>query len=180
MNTSKARRWRIVIGLWGACLSAGTANASPYDSLAEKIRTLLADSRLGKMDIGIRIEALGPGGAVITERHADQPLKPASNQKLIITATALSILPADFTYRTILARRGNDLIIIGSGDPSIGDPRLRERPDEPITAIFHTWADKLQAAGMTEISGDLIFDDFVFEQQFVPASWTRQIGRAHV
>ncbi len=174
MKMRKTRSWKIVIGLWGVWLSAGAATASPYDGLAEKIRTLLADSRLGKMDIGIRIEALGPGGAVITERRADQPFKPASNQKLIITATALSVLPADFTYRTILARRGNDLIIIGSGDPSIGDPRLRERPDEPITSIFHVWADKLQAAGLTEIAGDLIFDDFVFEQQFVPASWTRQ------
>ncbi|NLX13369.1 MAG: D-alanyl-D-alanine carboxypeptidase/D-alanyl-D-alanine-endopeptidase [Phycisphaerales bacterium] len=175
MNIRKRPARKIVIGLVGIFSSVGSVGAAgPYDGLSEKMRPMLADSRLGNMDIGVHIQALGPDGAVILEQRADEPFKPASNQKLLITAAALSILPADFTYRTILARRGNDLIIIGSGDPSIGDPRLRERPDVPITAIFHEWADKLRADGLTEVSGDLIFDDFVFEQKFVPASWTRQ------
>ena len=170
---SKLRRafW---IGL--LILSAGstTAHAGELDALAAELRGLATAPQLGRMRVGLRVVALGPECEVVYERNADESLKPASNQKLITTAAALNVLPADFKYRTILARRGDDLVIIGAGDPSLGDPRIARAAGESITKVFHRWADRLEAGGIKTIKGDLLFDDFVFDQEHVHPSWREQ------
>jgi D-alanyl-D-alanine carboxypeptidase/D-alanyl-D-alanine-endopeptidase (penicillin-binding protein 4) len=143
-------------------------------ALGEEFRQLLSNGQLGGMKIGLIVQALSGEDEVIFSREAQKAFKPASNMKIVTTAAAVSVLPRDFTYRTILACRGEDLLIIGSGDPSIGDPRFAKRADESVTAIFHQWAEKLKAMGITEITGKLLFDDFVFEQQHIHPSWKDQ------
>ena len=97
------------------------------------------------MQVGIRVELLGEQGGLVYEQKAEQAFKPASNQKIVTSAAGLALLPRDFTYHTVLARRGDDLVIIGSGDPAMGDPKMAKAAGEPITQVFDQWADALKA-----------------------------------
>jgi len=170
-----------VVGLLVSVAASGFARAGEFDGLADEIRGLVSAPELAKMRIGVRVVSLGPRRTrstpdrqIVYEQNAQEPFKPASNQKLITTAAALTVLPPDFTYRTILARRGDDLVIIGSGDPSIGDPRIAKAAGESITTLFHRWADRLEADGIKTVKGGLLFDDFVFDQEHVHPSWRDQ------
>lgn len=157
--------WAVVLGL-----GVGTAFAAE-GSLADKIAALVASA--GNMKMGVRVELISDRPIVIYEHNADEPLTPASNQKLISSAAAMCLLSPEFTYRTVLAVRGEDLIIIGAGDPSCGDSELASAGGGPITAMFHRWAERLKAAGHTNIRGDLLFDDSVFDETFTPESWRK-------
>lgn len=163
----------VVLGL-SLLLSRGTAGAASSGSLAEQVDALVSSPKIGNMRVGIQIVALDGRPQMVYEKNSRESLKPASNQKVLTTAAALALLPADFKFTTVLARRGKDLIVVGSGDPATGDPKLARDAKEPITAIFHEWADKLKAAGITRIEGDLLFDDYVFEQQHMNPSWADQ------
>ncbi len=142
--------------------------------LAGRIQRIVAGA--GGMRVGIRVVALGREPAVVYEQNADQPLKPASNQKIITTAAAMTLLSADFSYRTLLAQRGPNLLIIGAGDPSIGDPQMAKAAGEPITRLFRDWAQTLKAKGLTSISGNLLYDDYIFEQEHLNPNWRRQFN----
>jgi D-alanyl-D-alanine carboxypeptidase/D-alanyl-D-alanine-endopeptidase (penicillin-binding protein 4) len=48
---------------------------------------------------------------------------------------------------------------------------MAKAADEPITAIFRDWAARLKQLGITEIKGDLLFDDTIFELEHVHPSW---------
>jgi len=148
-----------------------SSSAAENDALAEEIAKIVSEPRCAKMRLGLRVETLSSQPTVIYERNSHDLFKPASNQKLVTTAAALRLLPPDFGYRTILAIRGQDLVVIGDGDPSLGDPRVAKLTDDPIDAVFLDWAEKLKRSGITRISGDLIFDDFIFDQVFVHPSW---------
>ncbi len=163
------RSWLLILAL---SVPAWTEASEPED-LARKIDALRTQPALGKMVCGIRVEQVHPVHQLVYEHAADKPLKPASNMKILTSAAAIDILGRDFKYRTLLAQRGKDLIVIGAGDPSIGDPRMADRADESITALFHHWADVLEAMGVKQVPGDLIFDDFIFEQTHIHPSWHR-------
>lgn len=112
-----------------------------------------------------------PSGRVVYERNAQTPLIPASNMKLAVIAAAIDQLGKDFRFKTTLAVQGKDVILIGGGDPVLGDDRLAEVSKKPVTQVFHEFADKLLAAGVREIAGDLVIDDSMFDRQFVHPNW---------
>ncbi|RMF73238.1 MAG: hypothetical protein D6744_15870, partial [Planctomycetota bacterium] len=58
------------------------------------------------------------------ERRADEPQKPASVLKLFVTAAALDRFGPEFEYETALYLRGEELLVIGGGDPGLGDERI--------------------------------------------------------
>jgi D-alanyl-D-alanine carboxypeptidase/D-alanyl-D-alanine-endopeptidase (penicillin-binding protein 4) len=84
--------------------------------------------------------------------HPDDPLNPASNVKLIATATALEILGPDHRYLTRLVGRApgaggviaGDVYLLGSYDPTLGRVDLE------------TMAQDLAKAGVRQISGDVV------------------------
>ncbi len=139
-------------------------------AFAAKVDAILARGKKPGVVTGVRILEL-PAGKVLYSVNANLAFTPASNMKLVTTAAALDLLGVEFTYQTRLARRGDDLLIVGSGDPATGDPRLARRRDEPITAMFHRWAEALRAAGVTEIRGKLLFDDSIFEPTWTHPKW---------
>ena len=158
----------LTVGL--AALAAPDDGLAAAGSFVAKVDAVLARNKQQRVLAGVRIVEL-PGGQVIYERNADRAFKPASNMKLVTSAAAIDMLGMDFVYRTVLARRGDDLLIVGSGDPATGDPRLAEQAGRPITDVFHRWAEALRAAGVTEVAGRLLFDDSIFEADRTHPSW---------
>lgn len=176
MTSVRNYGWFVIIGL-ASCLGgiSGARAADPAE-LRSKIEKLAASPRVGRMQVGIRVELLGEKPVVVYEQNADASFKPASNQKIVTSAAAMTLLPADFTYHTILGRRGEDLVIIGAGDPSCGDGRLAKADKHAPDKIFQDWAAALKAKGITRIGGNLLFDDFIFEQQHMNPSWPKQFN----
>jgi len=94
-------------------------------------------------------------GRVLYAYGAERQLNPASNTKLVSTATALDVLGPDFTYDTrILGAAPNqegvvegNVYLVGGGDPT-----LRTRGLEDLAA-------KLAAAGVRRVTGDVIIGE---------------------
>lgn len=110
-------------------------------------------------------------GETVFALNADSPLTPASTMKVFTMAAALVELGPDFAFETVLATDGRNLILIGDGDPALGDEKLALRRREPQTAAFDRWAQELLSAGIKAFPGDLIVDDSIFERQSVHRSW---------
>src|SRR5689334_1033659 len=62
--------------------------------------------------------------------NLDRPMTPASNLKLFTTAATLDRLGPEHTFNTYLAMDGDDLWVIGTGDPSLGDPKIAKKKHE--------------------------------------------------
>ena len=97
------------------------------------------------------------------EHNAHKALIPASVQKALTTATALHLLGPDFQFETRLYQSGEDLIILGGGDPLLASSSLNVE--------FPAWHQALLDAELTEISGSLIVDPSRFEDRRTPNQW---------
>ena len=154
-----------------AWLTMGLA-ASPARcaTALQRLRQLCHSPTTKRLHLGVRVVELA-GKRELFALHADERFIPASNQKLVTTSAAVSLLGAGFEYRTVLAALGNDLVVFASGDPTIGDPVLAERDGRGITALFEEWAGLLKKRNLNRIAGDLCIDPSVFEKQYVHPSW---------
>ena len=143
----------------------------------------LVDLR-SEIDAILNVPALGPGtwGVLIRslatdetlyERNARKLLMPASNQKIVTLAAAAERLGWDYTYETRLSALGTvsagtltgDLVVTGSGDPSIANE------DGSPQRVFRAWAEQLKAQGIRRITGHIIGDDNVFDDEGLGAGW---------
>jgi len=109
-------------------------------------------------------------GTVVYSHNAHKPLMPASNMKVVTTAAALKYLGADFQYRTRVGRQNGALVVIGSGDPLLGDKSTDDRYDRPPGWIFEKIVQALREQGVTEVN-DVVIDTTVFDDQRVHPSW---------
>ncbi len=98
-------------------------------------------------------------GDTLYSRNAGKLFMPASNMKILTSATALAQLGADYRFRTTFGARGavsggtlsGDLVVIGRGDPSVSDHMLHNAMT-PLRAI----ADSISALGVRHIAGRVV------------------------
>ena len=98
------------------------------------------------------------------------PLKPASVLKLFVTAAALEQFGPDFRYETSAYAQGGELVVIGAGDPSLGDRRVAEHAGLPLDFPFDRWADALKARGLERVER-IVLDDSIFDRQWRHPDW---------
>ena len=103
----------------------------------------------------------------------DRPVIPASNGKLPNAAAALDHFGPRHTFKTWLALDGDDLRLIGGGDPGCGDEVIATAHHAKTTTMLDEWADALNSRGVTRIKGKLYFDDGVFDDQRVSPTWSK-------
>ena len=102
--------------------------------------------------------------------EADRPLKPASVQKLLVTAVALDRLGPDFRFRTELYLHDGELWVVGGGDPGLGDDRLAARGGRDAQAVLADWVAAVRARGVTALHR-VVLDDGVFDTEFRHRDW---------
>lgn len=176
------------------CTTAG--NAEGKEALQAEINEVTSDPRLaaGTWSI-LAIDA--SNGDIVYESNPDAPLVPGSIAKTFTTGTALAQLGPDSRVTTTVQGLGEltagvlngDLVLVGAGDFSFG---LREQSDGSLeyTGFDHNEANtgllpvqltsgdplgglkdlarQLQQAGITQVTGDVIVDNRLFEAQ---TSW---------
>lgn len=176
-------RWsnRILVLLVACLVTAGAvmapAQADPVAKVKQRISAILASQGLSRSQVGVYAR-VSESGRVLFARNADTPMIPASNFKLVTTATALGVLGSDFRFTTdVLAPpvdqgsgviNGN-LYLRGTGDPTLVDPWTR-----PATGPFEQFADDLKKQGVKQVSGALVGDDSAFDRDFVGKGWLRR------
>ncbi len=116
-------------------------------------------------------------GEVVFSDQGALGLAPASTLKNITAATALSVLGADYRFKTTLLTNGfvdengtlqGDLIIKGSGDPTLGSARYEETKEQ---VILEKWAQALKDKGIKAIQGRIIGDDMLYAGYVAPDGW---------
>jgi len=123
-------------------------------------------------------------GRVLYQRNADRFYAPASNTKLIVTAAAAVLLPADYRVTTSLYVNGRvaggvlsgDLVLYGRGDPTWSarcysvDTLAPGACDSAFTAI-DAIADSIRAHAIRRIRGRLVGDGSYFEPTLIHYAW---------
>lgn len=141
-------------------------------SVDEQIDAILNEPQASSAFWGVYIRDLS-SDRILYSLNTDKTLVPASNQKLVTTSAALSVLGPDFRYETTLHFKGDigevemkgDLILEGAGDPSFASRELN-RPDP-----MQEWANKLASLGVKKFEGRLIGDDNVFDDEPYAEGW---------
>jgi serine-type D-Ala-D-Ala carboxypeptidase/endopeptidase (penicillin-binding protein 4) len=166
------RRNRLVVlaGQAVGLLLFASVDVDASTTLARELRAALSNLPHAQTRAGACVIDLHTGREIFA-LNADEPLIPASTMKVFTMAAALVELGPTFEFRTILATDGRNLIVIGDGDPAIGDDRLARARNEPITAIFEHWARSLRDHAMTAIEGDLIIDESIFDEVRLHPTW---------
>jgi serine-type D-Ala-D-Ala carboxypeptidase/endopeptidase (penicillin-binding protein 4) len=163
MTLSRSRISLISLVLLTLCLTV----CSAYD-LKSSIDGLLADPALKHGVQGVVVESLSTG-TTLYERNRDMVFLPASNFKLLVSATAITRLGPDFNYSTRLCYTGNidpngrldgDLFLVGGGDPILSTNDLSEM----VNAI--------RKKGIRRITGRIIGDDSRFDIQRLGTGWS--------
>lgn len=161
-----------------------TLGADAPVSVSQQIDEIVNGSSATAATWGIYVKDIRTG-QILYSRNAEKALMPASNQKILTTATAIDALGGDFRYKTKLYFSGTvqgsvlqgDLVIQGSGDPTFGSFEMGGA--DPLRG----WAQALKSIGITQIQGRIIGDDDVFDDKPFGEGWdiaylTEQAGRS--
>ena len=158
------------------CLSVCLLRVNPARAdLNSDIQAVLDDKLLKKSAVAIEVVRLGAKAAddeVVYASSATTPLIPASNLKLVTTAAALDRLGPAFKFKTELRLTPeNDLVLIGDGDPALGDAEYLKKVGWTSTTLFEWWATQLRDKSDIRTVRDVIFDDSVFDADLLHPRW---------
>jgi len=158
-------------------IAAQTKQYFSKNEIAQEIEKAI-NAKSNGIHWGIKIESLEDGD-VIYEKNAEKNFLPASNMKIITTASALEILKPNYVYKTYIYKNGEissdgilngDLIIRGSGDPTFS---YRSPNNDTSLSVFKRWAKDLKEKGIKKINGSIIGDDSCFDNDRFGRGWTK-------
>jgi len=160
----RLRQMALITALVAVCF-VGAAGAG----LAERIDGILRHPSQSGVELSVQVVKADTGRTVYSH-NATEALMPASNMKIIVTAAALKILGPDFEFRTKVGLCGDTLVVIGTGDPLLGDKVTDAGYGRAEGWIFEDIAAKLKAKDVTTVK-DIVIDATVFDDQRVHPSW---------
>ena len=137
--------------------------------LAGQIDGIIRESIQKRVHFSIHIIEAASGRTVY-EHDARELMIPASNMKIITSAAALNYLGPDYVYNTKVGLSGNALVVIGSGDPLLGDEKNDAKYGREPGWIFDEIANALKSKGIGAVEG-IIVDSSVFDNEPVHPSW---------
>jgi D-alanyl-D-alanine carboxypeptidase/D-alanyl-D-alanine-endopeptidase (penicillin-binding protein 4) len=154
-------------------LAGGSATARAQ-GLKERLDAVLDGGRMRGARVGALVVSRADG-RVLYARGADQPLVPASNQKILTALAALSAFgPAHRFVTTIAAEAAPDakgqvahLYVRGGGDPAL------------TSEDWWRLASDLRGAGLRAVQGDVVVDDSYFDGERWHPAWGAVSSRAY-
>jgi serine-type D-Ala-D-Ala carboxypeptidase/endopeptidase (penicillin-binding protein 4) len=143
------------------------------------------DPRAQHATWGISIVDLATGASLYAE-NADRLLQPASNTKLLTTATTLALVGPEYRFLTTIeansppdskGRVAGDVLLIGRGDPNLSGRVLPyTKKTERVTQharMLDELVDQVAAAGVKIIDGDIVGDDSYFVYERYGEGWAQ-------
>jgi len=123
-------------------------------------------------------------GRVLLNRNGDRFSVPASNTKLVVSAAATVLLPADYRARTSIYANGaltngvlqGDLIVYGHGDPTWSErcytiDTLAPGGCDSTWTVVDAIAESLRARGIRRVTGRIVGDGSYFEPTLTHPGW---------
>jgi D-alanyl-D-alanine carboxypeptidase/D-alanyl-D-alanine-endopeptidase (penicillin-binding protein 4) len=141
--------------------ACATAQQRPIQT--QTIDALIASPRLSSAIWGI--DVVDDNGNTLYARNERTLLTPASNRKLFAAATVASCEGLDRQLTTELWRDGDDVIIRGGGDPSLGGRWAFDRG-----AVFAPFVAALRSRGIAEVR-NVVADVSLFDRVTIPGTW---------
>src|SRR5438046_2012621 len=152
-----------------------------HGSLERRLATLLDQPPFSRANWGVYVV---DDGKVLFARNADRFYVPASNTKLVVSAAATVLLPADYRVTTSVYANGRvdngvlygDLVLYGRGDPTWSercfsvDSLAPGACDSAFTAV-DAIADSIRARGLRRVTGKIVGDGSYFEPVLVHPGW---------
>jgi D-alanyl-D-alanine carboxypeptidase/D-alanyl-D-alanine-endopeptidase (penicillin-binding protein 4) len=143
----------------------GIAAAAPV----ENIESILRGSAAQKAKFSVYAVNASDGKPLYSYRSS-AAMMPASNMKLVTTAAAVHYLGADYVFRTEIGLLNDNLVIIGQGDPLLGDTTIDQQYGRKPGWILDTIVSVLKQNNVGAI-GDIIVDASFFDNNRVHPSW---------
>ena len=166
-------RFTILLLFWSASLSIVFAQKD-WQAM---VNSWADDAYFTHASVGVAL-ADASNGRLLAHHHGGKSLIPASNLKLLTTATALSVLGADYRFETEIAYSGyvdaqgilqGDLYIVGGGDPTLGSPDMADTPS--WQQLLERFRLAIQQAGIRSVSGRVVADDLIFSSAANGSHW---------
>jgi D-alanyl-D-alanine carboxypeptidase/D-alanyl-D-alanine-endopeptidase (penicillin-binding protein 4) len=143
--------------------------------LQDEIDEIITAPPLDQVTWGIRV--VDPErGQILYSQHGHRKFIPASNMKVLSTASALSLLGPDYRYHTDLFAVGTldaggqvlhgDLVLEPSGDPTLSE-RFYPTSEAPLDSL----AEGLWAAGVRTVTGSLVVDASAWDSTTLRGTW---------
>ena len=149
---------------------------APSGPLADRIGRVASAAGFKPGKLGMLVVSLDDD-SVVFDKDADLPLVPASTAKLATTAAVLDLLGPGHVFATTLDALGEvspadgvldgDLVLHGSGDPSLSKRDHEADPLWPLSAL----AAQAAAHGVKRVTGALVLDDGPFDRKYLHPSW---------
>ncbi len=160
----------LVVLLGAACYRAQVGGVGSHRRAVDAI---LDASPMDQVHFGV-LALDARTGRTLYARNPNRKFVPASNQKILVTSAAVSLLGADFRYETSLWAAGpvrdgtleGDLVLVGSGDPTLSD-RFWDSGETALAGL----ADSVRARGLVRVTGRLIVDVSLWDSASVGPTW---------
>jgi D-alanyl-D-alanine carboxypeptidase/D-alanyl-D-alanine-endopeptidase (penicillin-binding protein 4) len=159
--------WKTLIVVFAVWSLSGLNSAQ--GGMAGKIDSIIKKQSQKKVVMSVEIMRADTG-AVIYSYNAHTPLTPASNMKLVTSSAAVKLLGADYQFITKVGMAGDTLVLIGGGDPLLGDVRTDEIYGRKCGWLVDDIVDKLKKAGVTKIK-NIVTDTSIFEANSIHPNW---------
>jgi len=151
-------------------LSGGTLYAQTPQALAD----FLNKKNLAHASVSFKAIDLNTK-KIVASHDENRSLTPASNMKLVTTATALEVLGSRFCFETALLYDGaiqngtlnGNIYIKGGGDPTLGS----EFTSTDKERFLKEWLTAVNRAGIRKIAGNIIALDQLFGYEGIYPKW---------
>ncbi len=175
---TRARVLALLSGLLLVLVLAAPATAAA--SLQSTISSILAGHHLAGSGTGVAVYDL-TGKHALYSLHWDSPLLPASNEKLVTSATALGRWTGShrFTTQLLLGVPGpdaggtlaGDVFLKGLGDPTLSTASFQQHHLGMTTSDLTDFVKRLKALGVKRIAGRVKADDSYFDSARTAPTW---------
>src|SRR5699024_1102092 len=163
----------ICIGLTALFYGLKPAQGQSVNQLSDKLEQIITESKAKHAFWAVVVR--DSSGGYLEKYNGQKLFTPASNLKLLTSATVLNELGPHFRFKTMMYGSGSlqdsiwkgDIIIRGSGDPAISGTfysgyRL---------FVMNEFFDQLDSIGIKKIDGNLVGNTFYFDEKPYPDTW---------